>query len=169
MTQTQLQKLISFLTELLVKYKRMLKELDIPSEILYKKAKESIGRDMAPLHNIFGCAEAVNNIAFLSLRRPIGGDVSTYRMIKALKNTPSRFKPVSYREAKRGDIIISPTGYGSGELKNGHVGIISDDWKIMSNNSYNGLWEENYTWDSWVDRYRKKGGFPVYLFQIIIN
>lgn len=167
MNQTQLQKLISLLTELLTKYKRMLKDLKTPSEILYKKAKESIGRDMAPIHNIFGCAEAVNNIAFLSLGMSIGGDVSTYRMIKALKSTPTRFKPVSYLEAKRGDIIISPTGHGSGELKNGHVGIISDNWKIMSNNSYNGKWEENYTWDSWVERYRKKGGFPIYLFRVI--
>jgi len=167
MNQTQLQKLISILSELLEKYKGMLEDLGTPGDRIYNQAIACLGKDMAPIHNEFGCAEAVNSIVELAMGKPVGGGVSTYRMMEVLKNTPSRFKPISFSEIKLGDIIISPTGYGSGGLQNGHVGIMSDSLKIMSNNSRNGLWEENYTWKSWVARYRGVGGYPVYLFRVI--
>lgn len=133
-------------------------------EKLYNFAKSCLGKDMAPVQNEFGCAEAVNNVVFQALGYPAGGDVSTYRMYRELFNS-TKFKKVS--DPLLGDIILSPTGYGSGKIPNGHVGIVSDGIKIMSNNSSTFLWEENYTFKSWEDRYVKVGGYPVYYFRAI--
>jgi len=36
----------------------------------------------------------------------------------------------------------------------------------MSNNSFNGLWEENFTLASWNARYAK-AGYEVYIYQLI--
>lgn len=133
------------------------------SERLYKTAKSNLGKDVAPLENEYGCAEAVNNIVHYAFGDYAGGDLSTYRMFHAIR-VNKKFIKVS--KPIRGDIILSPTGYGAAEIiSNGHVGIVSDDSKIMSNTSTNGLWLENYTLDSWKQRYKEKGRYPIYYFR----
>lgn len=133
-------------------------------ERLYYTAKECIGKDIAPTQNIFGCAEAVNNVVFKTFGDYAGGDISTYRMYESLQHN-TLFEKVL--DPQRGDIILSPTGYGNGTMSNGHVGIISDKNMIMSNSSETGLWTENYTIESWKKKYHEQGGFPVLFYRRI--
>lgn len=123
---------------------------------IYQKAKECLGRDMSAKFNEYGCAEACNAVFKLATGREIGGDVSTYRMYQSLL-TDKDFKQVNEPEA--GDLIIAPTGYGQGS---GHVGIVGENNKIMSNNSYNSLWEENYTLFTWKIKYKS---FPILFYR----
>lgn len=132
------------------------------SEKLYKVAKSCIGKDVAPLENEYGCAEAVNNVVHQAFGDYAGGDLSTYRMYHAIKNNR---KFIEVIKPIRGDIILSPTGYGSGKVSNGHTGIMSDNNAIMSNTSVNGLWLENYTLDSWARRYKVEGDYPIFYFR----
>lgn len=139
------------------------------SKILYTYAKSQVGNKKsgvkAPI--AFGCAEAVNKIFLECFGTEIGGDVSTLRMYQALSRSIKFSKVTTAPEA--GDIVISPTGYGNGSLANGHVGICSEQFKILSNNSDTGKWEENYTIPTWYKRYAIQGGFPVYFFRVIIG
>lgn len=136
-------------------------------EQLYLYAFRQIGQKKSGVKAdiAFGCAEAVNRIFRECFGNEIGGDVSTARLYKALESS-YRFNKVTV--PMRGDVVISPTGYGSGAIPNGHVGIMSDNGQIMSNSSKTGLWEENYSIESWDKRYRKEGGYPVYYFRVLI-
>lgn len=69
-------------------------------------------------------------------------------------------------EPQAGDLVVSPTGQGNGNLI-GHTGFYISDTEIMSNNSNTGLFEKNYTRDGWRNRYHYKGGFPVRLYRKI--
>lgn len=64
-------------------------------------------------------------------------------------------------EPYTGDVIISPTGWGNGQLSNGHVGFVGENSKIYSNSSATGLLTQNYTLTSWKARYVDIGGFPM--------
>lgn len=63
-----------------------------------------------------------------------------------------------------GTIIISPTGTGNGTIP-GHVGIFMEDMTIASNDSNTGKFMKNYTLNTWMERYGKKGGFKSYLYK----
>lgn len=131
-------------------------------DILYDVAKACLGKDMAPLENEYGCAEALNAVHKRAFGQEIGGGLSTYRMYQILR------KDVRFRQVFNplpGDIVISPTGLGNGNIKNGHVGVVSTNGKIMSNTSDNGLWLENYTFGEWNERYKIQGGFPVLYYR----
>ena len=131
--------------------------------VLYDVAKACLGKDMAPLENEYGCAEALNEVYKKAFGSPIGGGLSSYLLYHALKK--GNFLKVL--EPLEGDIIISPTGFGNGNVKSGHVGIVSTNDKIMSNTSRNGLWEENYTLKGWKERFEIQGGYPVFFFRVI--
>jgi|GEM_PF-2681440 len=131
---------------------------------LCKYAIANLGLDVAPLNNEFGCAEAVNNIVFEAFGDYAGGDVSTYRMYHSIKNNK---KFIRVTKPLAGDIILSPTGFGNGNLSNGHVGIVSYGYSILSNDSVTGKWMPNYTFKSWKKRYGDKGGFPICYYRRI--
>lgn len=134
---------------------------------LYLSALQSLGVDASPLdeaHDEYGCADSVSQIVNKTFPNAIKGSVSTAELYKQL-STSKDFTKVS--QFKFGDIIISPTGMGTGGLANGHVGICGEDETIMSNSSATGLWTSNYTITSWVARYRKLGGFPIIFFRKI--
>lgn len=133
-----------------------------PSRKLFDIAVSCIGKDMAPIEDEFGCAEAVNEIVYKTFGDYAGGGASTYRMFSAL-TAHKKFKQVS--EGAAGDIIISPTGTGNGKLANGHTGIMGENGSIMSNDSVSGFWQQNYSLDTWRARYQKLGGFPVLFFR----
>lgn len=134
-------------------------------KILYEYARLCIGKDMSfTAPNEYGCADAVNEICRRALGFPVGGGVSTTQMYKALRGSV-RWKKVVTPEP--GDIVISPTGYGNGRIANGHVGIVALGSGIMSNNSYTGLWEENYTIAGWKARYVTQGGFIMEYYRLI--
>ena len=143
-------------------------------DILYHFAKLQIGKDVDnTVSDEFACAISVNKIVERCLGKPIGGGASTHYMYKALLWSPFWWKVSSFNPIKNpgdalpGDLVLSPSGYGNSKvIPNGHVGIISTDKKIMSNNSLTGLWEENYTLTTWYMRYVVKGGYPMYVYRI---
>lgn len=137
-----------------------------PREILYKTALSFLGTDASPndlAPDDLACAETVNEIhkkAFgIHIDEP---GLSTTSLYAAMKHLTSMFQSVP--DPLPGDIIISPTGYGNGNLAHGHVGIMSK-YRIFSNNSATGNLTEYYTLETWRDRYQKLGGFPVLFFR----
>ncbi len=132
---------------------------------LYEVALSFLGTDASPLDEAddeVGCADSVSKVVLKAFPGCIPGSLSTAEIFKQLSTSKAFSKVSQYRF---GDIIISPTGMGSGGLKNGHVGIVGEGDEIMSNASVNGLWSQNYTVTTWVNRYRKLGGFPIYFFR----
>lgn len=132
---------------------------------LYMIALTCLGVDASPndiAPDEYGCAETVNAIHTRAFGAPIGGDVSTYRLYSAIR-VHSRF--IGSDTPRRGDIVLSPSGYGNGKLSNGHVGIVGDNGVIMSNDSKTGLFTENFTLDSWRKRYVDLGGYPMLFFR----
>ena len=133
---------------------------------LYETARMNLEKDLVPDENDLACAAHLNQVFKKAFGREIGGNYSTYRMYQVLR-TDYRFQRVLTPLA--GDIIISPTGYAGsgGVIPNGHVGLCSDNGKIMSNDSQSGLWTENYDMDSWRLRYVKFGKFPMLFYRVI--
>lgn len=70
-------------------------------------------------------------------------------------------------EPVAGCIVMSATGTNSKPeiIPNGHTGIYLDNNLIMSNDSASGLWKQNYTRESWRNRYYYRGGYPVRLYK----
>lgn len=133
--------------------------------ILFSAAVKSLGTDASPndvAPDEYGCAETVNEIHKKAFGFQIGGTVSTYNLYSALKNSKLFIK---VDQPLEGDVVISPTGYGNGKLKNGHVGIVGGSDLIMSNDSATGMFLENYTIDSWRKRYVDTGGYPMHYFR----
>lgn len=156
----QILRLYQQLKVLLLKKKTMSE-----GHILYRTSKQCLGKDMAIIHDSLGCAEALNAVVELAIGKSIGGGPSTWLLNEALKKD-KRFKQVLTPE--KGDIIISATGCGNtAKIKHGHVGIMSDDNKIMSNNSDTGLWTEHWTWSNWIARYKHVGEYSVDYYRLI--
>src|SRR3990167_9445477 len=130
-------------------------------EKLFNTAISCIGTDQAPQEDEYGCMEALNQVFKKAFNEEIGGGLSTYRAYQILK-VDTRFQKVLI--PLKGDIILSPTGYGNGTFRNGHTGIVGENEKVMSNTSANGLWLENYTLTSWKKRYKNYGGVSVNYF-----
>lgn len=169
MREQLFQKLALLLQELssrLLALKSMENKQTENSIKLYEKAKASLGIDITPrdvVPDTHGCAEAVNEICRRAIGVPIGGGASTYEMFKALQNE-TRFIEVD--SPLPGDIIISPTGYGRGNLPHGHVGIVAKQG-ILSNSSESGKIELNFTLGSWARLYNEFGGYPVHIFRLL--
>lgn len=126
---------------------------------IYQTALNSIGMDASPLDradDVLGCAESVTEI--LVKAGAIGGVITgTYTLERYLQRSKNW---VVTQTPQAGDIIISATGTGNGKIR-GHVGIWGENGVIMSNDSLTGKWMANYTLDTWNDRYKNIGGFPV--------
>ena len=88
----------------------------------------------------------------------------TYTLSEVLAKHP-RFRATSM--PLPGSIILSATGKGKpGTI--GHVGIVDFDGNtIMSNSSYTGTFEKNYTLDTWHKRYTVGFGIPPEYYIII--
>ena len=138
---------------------------ETPTQELKRLCLTNIGKDISQLEDEFGCAESVS-----TLLKEIWPDfqktLSTATLHKNLK-ADKRFKATL--DLKPWSIIISPTGTGSGtrDIPNGHVGILGEGGKIYSNTSNTSKWEQNYTIQTWIDRYRVKGRYPIFLFTLI--
>jgi uncharacterized protein YycO len=132
---------------------------------IYLTAYSNLEKDVTPNDEVpdeVDCADTVSTILKMA-GYPIGNIVSTTEMYKYLLDKPAEWELVSI--PSRGCVIISPTGYGNGKMIHGHVGIMGEDGKIMSNNSYNGLLQTGYNVDTWKIRYVDKGGFPIFFFK----
>lgn len=134
--------------------------------LLLQTAKSMIGKDASPADlapDEYGCAETacdVMNDAGVGI--PV--ILSTYQLYQAMLGRPDFVKT---DQPLPGDLIISPTGYGSGALPNGHVGFVGDNGVVMSNSSADGTFKQNYTLDTWKARYQGLGGYPIFYFRRI--
>lgn len=152
------------MNDLLIK---LLSAWGIPKrEALHQYALQCIHKDMAPTQDEYGCAEAVTTIIHSIFPSFLPKELSTTAVYKALKSS-TRFTIIPLTQAKAGDIIVSPTGYGNGKIKNGHIGIFTTQGRIMSNDSATGKWMPNYNIGAWVARYCEVGGYPAYVFRIL--
>ena len=128
---------------------------------LAKLGKDASPRDLAP--DSLGCAESVSEIIHTVFPEvPI--ITGTWTFWEYMKKN-SRFQETFY--PSMGCIIISPSGTSSKGAKNGHIGIFGDNEIIMSADSRNGLFLENWTLKSWKLYYQDKLGFPIYFFRVI--
>jgi hypothetical protein len=131
---------------------------------VYKYAKGYIGRDASPrdlVSDALGCAESLSTLLReLDPTFPlVTGTWSLYDVFEARSDWQRVTDP------EIGDIILSVTGMGNGRISNGHTGVISDNNRIMSNNSNTGLWDEHLNMDWWHDYYGRKGGYPIYYYR----
>lgn len=132
---------------------------------LYTRARAYVGRDASPedrVSDIVGCAESVSCIVrdVLPDFPIITGTNTLWRRLEG----DLRFERVL--TPREGDIIISPTGTVANAPFPGHVGIFSRHGAIMSNESFDGHWEQNYTLESWQMRWGE-AGFPVYFYRLV--
>lgn len=132
---------------------------------LHQKALSFIGTDASPSDaapDELGCAESVSEII-----KDVWSDMpiitGTWTLWDFFERS-NKFTPVKVPQA--GDIVISPTGTGNGKIV-GHTGIVGENQSIMSNDSYTGTWESNYTIGTWNERYNGKGGLPVLFYRLV--
>lgn len=142
-------------------------KLDANRVKLYATALSFLGTDASPKDEApdeYGCADSVSKVINTAFPLCIKGSISTAELFNQLDNSKEFYRVLEF---KPGDVIISPTGKGSGKIPNGHTGIVSEFEEIMSNSSATGKWEANFTIKSWVDRYRTQGGYPIFVFRKI--
>src|SRR3990167_6568236 len=93
--------------------------------LIYKTAKECLGKDMSKTQNEKGCVEALSVVFYKAIGQELGENLSTIKLYNGLLSD-RRFQRVI--EPQIGDIIISPT---NGQII-GHTGIISDRFSPSS-------------------------------------
>lgn len=136
---------------------------------LYVTALDALGTDVSPKDKApddLACAETAFNMIDKVVPGAIKGSLSTLELFKQMDASPKFRRVLTFRP---GTIIISPTPLGiqPGILTNGHVGIVVDNEEIVSNDSATGNLLQNYTVSSWVARYRDKGKYKIYCFELI--
>lgn len=143
---------------------------------IYATALSFLGKDASPndvAPDEYGCAETVYDIlrAALGFNVGISFTVSTNSLYNELKASKAY---IQTDQPLEGDIWISPTGFGSGALPNGHVAIVgrvdnnsADNTQLMSNDSATGNFMQNYTVSTWKKRYVDLGGYPCFIFRKI--
>ena len=112
------------------------------------------------------CAWMVNKILQRSVGYKVNGD-STTSMNQVFQShvASGRALLIPAAQARHGDIIISPTVW-SPKRNTGHVGIVGQNGKIMSNSSCRAQWEENFTSESWYRKYEQKKGLRTFIYRI---
>lgn len=138
-----------------------------PASKLYQEAFNAIGRDASPkdvVNDEVACVESlVTIVRVLLITFPF--ITGTWSLWDILKNRADA-KEIAVEAVLPGDIILSVTGTGNGAIYNGHTGVVGKDGKVMSNNSADGLWKENYTLASWEKYYRAKGGMKTHFYRL---
>jgi len=161
---TKLLDRLKALYALFIKIKPMPEEILTPRQQLLQVALAGRTFDVSPddrADDDVGCCDSVSELIV-----KVFPDFKKSLYTPELKNIfdrDKRFKQTT--ELGAGNIIISCTGQGNGTIR-GHVGILGQNEIIMSNDSKNGLWRENFTVGSWVKRYRKMGGMKIYVYTL---
>ena len=131
--------------------------------IVGSKVYRNINPEVACANVVTGVFELVDDSIFGARGREdrING---TYTLSDVLSRHP-RFKKLN--APLPGCVILSPTGKGKAGTV-GHVGFVDLDGKsILSNSSYTGRFERNYTLDSWHKRYTVGFGIPPEYYIIV--
>lgn len=125
--------------------------------IIYITAKKFLGKDISKTQQELGCVESLSFVLDKA-GIPFNENLSTIRFNAEIKQD-SRFVQVS--QPQKGDIIISPT---SGKI--GHAGVISDNNKVMSNNSRDSKWSEHLNLFKWKIQYK---GLSTFYYRYLPN
>lgn len=113
-----------------------------------------------------GCAEAVSRVIHEVL--PDFQIVTGTATLDGILARDYRFRAVLAGEMiLPGDVLVSPSGSGNGNLPNGHTGVFVEDKRIYSNDSASEKWLPNYTWQAWAARYKLFGGFPMNVYRLV--
>ena len=138
------------------------------NEQILEEAIKALGESSksGPRRGKFACAWMVNKILQRSIGYKVNGD-STSSMNKVFQShvASGRAQLIPASQARLGDIIISPTVWYP-KRNTGHVGIVGQNGKIMSNSSTRAQWEENYTAESWYRRYEQQRGLRTFIYRI---
>ncbi len=135
---------------------------------VYAEAKALLNTSLVPKGDSieYGCAISVSVLVKEKSGIALPETVSTATLLRELLSSPFFME---IQSPLAGDIIISATGTSTLQntpIANGHTGIVGYHG-IMSNNSFNGLWQEKFTMDSWRQRYEIAGGYPILFFRAI--
>lgn len=140
-------------------------------EKFFNTAMTFLGKDATPkdvVNDDVACAETVDTIYKTAFGEYMNGNtitISTMKMLDVLRSQPHKFAQIF--KPQKGAILLYPSGYGNGNLSNGHVFICGDNDLLYSNTSANGKFEQNYTTATARYRYEKIGGYPRYYFMLM--
>lgn len=133
---------------------------------LYDVAKKHLGTDPTPKDSIKdseACASVVTTL--MKEINPATPHIpGTWSLMEWLDKSPL-WEQVTQPE--KGDIILSPTGTGTGS---GHVGVIMEDGLVASNNSFgqnSGLLTENYTIELWFRKFGVEQKMKVLFYRYV--
>lgn len=136
------------------------------SQVLYNKAYSLLGvhctmDDSIPA--VIGCGEAMSYVLNASelVAMPLKGIAGTAAWLDYMRKSPLF---VEVETPTVGSIIVSATGTGNGVVR-GHIGLVGK-FHIMSNNSGNGLWGDQWTLPQWIAHYEVFGGIKTRYFQL---
>ncbi len=136
-------------------------------QILYRVAKESIGRDMSPKDlapDRLACVDSLNGVFYAAFGEYIKKGIVSTAALYALMERDPRF--ISVGSPEPGDIWIAVTGQSTKGAPHGHVGICGYT-DVMSNDSDTGNWLANYTIAAWKLVFTKTLGFPLHAFRVV--
>lgn len=148
---------------------------------IYAAALAHLGVDASPndvAPDELGCMETVDDIYYDASGHYINGTktqvtISTYQGYQVMSNS-SYFTKVDPGHELEGDILIYPSGTGSGGLSNGHIFIVGrvdnnsrENTQLMSNSSATGQFMQNYTIATAKVRYEDIGGYIPHFFRAV--
>jgi len=135
------------------------------TEILAAISESLLNIDISPTDRSVdntACVESFICLYEEAFGERLSNTLSTIELDKIFKANPKKFKPTS--TPKRGTIIISPT---ESNTRVGHVGSFIDASRIISNSSSDGKQKQNFTYQSWLARYKDKLKLQVYMYDLI--
>lgn len=131
---------------------------------LLQVCEMNIGHDVTPADNTpdeVACAEVATTL-LRAVYPEVPKEVSTIKLDAWLASSKTF---VRIFDPEPGAIIISPTASPS---RVGHVGFCMDDGTIASNTSFGlnkGKFIKNFTYQTWVERYRNKLKLEIHLYK----
>lgn len=143
----------------------------IPQEVsnsqkLYETARSFLNKDASPedvASDEVGCVDSVTSV--------LAAHLGTFpKLTSTVDLYASLLKDKRFQSSVRldvGNVVISVTGTGNGNLDHGHCGIVGENGTIMSNDSRDGIWRTNYSINSWIQKFRTQGGMKVRSFRLV--
>jgi len=127
---------------------------------LIELATFALGTDISPLNlapQEVSCSEGVSNL--LSKVSDIPSSVLSTASLKTCLDDSQKFERITQPED--GCIIVSPRT----ATINGHTGIFLGQ-DIASNDSSDGVFKKNYTYNSWIKYFKEGKGLRIYLWRL---
>ena len=127
---------------------------------MYAEAVKWLGKDVTPNDEVddeVACAASLSTIIHEVIPNfPI---VNSTAILASLLDKDPHFERVTEYEA--GTVVVSPR---IGPTL-GHCGLFLQGDRIASNTSKTGLWEDNYSINSWLRVFKKGRGLHIYLWR----